>query len=55
MVVAKDQGGSSEDEEKDLDFGSPLKIESIGFGDGLDLGHEQGDSKPLEGLIKPKE
>lgn len=44
-----------EDEEKDLDFGSPSKTESTGSGDGLDLGHEQGDSRPLEGLIELKE
>lgn len=30
-----------------LDFGSTLKIESIGFGDGLDMSHEQEESKAI--------
>lgn len=45
--MTKDRSESSEGGKKDLDFGSLLKIDSIGFGDELDMGHEQEVSKAI--------
>lgn len=40
-MMAKDQCGSSEGGQMDLDFGSLLTIESMEFGDEPDMGHDQ--------------
>lgn len=40
-MMAKDQCGSSEGGQKDLDFGSLLNVGSMGFGAEPGVGHDQ--------------